>query len=660
MRALITRPREDAQLLAPALLEIGVEAMIEPLLEVVPRPDAVISLAGVAGLIFTSANGARAFARLRSERALTAFAVGDATAEALGDAGFAAVISADGDVGDLAALIRRRFDPRKGALLHVAGSAVAGDLAGTLGEAGFVVRRVILYEAKPATRLSQQAIDALERGLIDLVLIFSPRTGATFASLVKAHNLARAVERTTLAALSRRVAEASAALPWRQIRIAAAPTTASLMALVEDLAGASPDGEPAPRQAMSEPAPANQPPQPAPASLAAAAPALRPRPSLAAAMVAGLVTALAVLVVFVGLLWLARDSWRADPQRLFAGAPPATAGADASSTSPRLDQIERGLAAATETVAAADQRLDALAGELKLVRELLAQPNLDVHPPTVDLKPLEDRTERLEAALAAVDRLAQRLRLIESQPKPPMVDPAEIARLQQAQRELADRLAREEATPKPNPADAQLLAELEKGERGLAERLIKLETAMAAERAASGRAAALLLAVVQLKAALAGSGGFAPELKAVRALAGEDGEITQAAGALEPRQQKGVASLEMLRQRFEDAAAAAIRAEIAGPDQGVIGEALNRVASLVSIRRRNATDGLQGKLARAEKALEGGDLDGALLAQDGIQGPPGDALKAWIADARTRLAADRAIERMLTRATQLLGQRPAP
>ena len=78
MRALVTRPRAEAAELAEALAARGIAALLEPLLDIRYRelgdpPD----LAGVQAVLCTSANGVRAFARLRPERAVKLFAVGE-------------------------------------------------------------------------------------------------------------------------------------------------------------------------------------------------------------------------------------------------------------------------------------------------------------------------------------------------------------------------------------------------------------------------------------------------------------------------------------------------------------------------------------------------------------------------------------------------------
>ncbi|HEV8678187.1 MAG TPA: uroporphyrinogen-III synthase, partial [Stellaceae bacterium] len=156
LRALVTRPEEDAAPLAAALAERGIDVTLEPLLAIRPLAEAPIDLTGVQALLFTSANGVRSFAELAGGRGLAgwrelpAFAVGNATAAAAHSAGFARVESAAGDVAALAKLAAERLDPKAGALFHAAGSAVAGDLAGLLEQAGFTLRREMLYEARPA------------------------------------------------------------------------------------------------------------------------------------------------------------------------------------------------------------------------------------------------------------------------------------------------------------------------------------------------------------------------------------------------------------------------------------------------------------------------------------------------------------------------------
>ena len=119
MKALVTRPREDSGALVDVLRDRGIEAVVEPLLEIRPRDNPTLDVTGVQALLFTSANGARAAAAATADRDLPVFAVGDATAHEAQSLGWTRVESAGGNVEDLARLVARRLKPEDGALLLV-------------------------------------------------------------------------------------------------------------------------------------------------------------------------------------------------------------------------------------------------------------------------------------------------------------------------------------------------------------------------------------------------------------------------------------------------------------------------------------------------------------------------------------------------------------
>lgn len=229
-RVLITRPREDAARLAAALARHGIESLVEPLIRIHYRSNVDLDLADVQVLLATSANGVRAFVLASDRRDLPVLAVGDATARTARRAGFERVESAHGDVASLAALARRRCDPAAGALLHVAGSAVAGDLAGALSGNGFHVRRAVLYEARTVGALSAAAIAALQQDELAGVVLFSPRTAATWARLVSAAGVSQCCRRLVACCLSAAVADAASAVSWQRLQVAKHATQAALLA----------------------------------------------------------------------------------------------------------------------------------------------------------------------------------------------------------------------------------------------------------------------------------------------------------------------------------------------------------------------------------------------------------------------------------------------
>jgi uroporphyrinogen-III synthase len=239
VKALVTRPAEDAAPLVRALAERGIESLLAPMLEIRPTAEGARHLnemlASAQAVLFTSANGVRAFAAASARRELPAFAVGDASAAAARLAGFRSVASAGGDVADLAALVAARLSPPGGALVHAAGSSVAGDLAGALQPLGFTLHRAVLYDAVQAEALEPEVVAGLARGEIALALFFSPRTAAGFVRLAAAQGVGEACRAVAALALSAAVAAALEPLSWRHLRIAAAPSQRDLLAALDAL-----------------------------------------------------------------------------------------------------------------------------------------------------------------------------------------------------------------------------------------------------------------------------------------------------------------------------------------------------------------------------------------------------------------------------------------
>jgi uroporphyrinogen-III synthase len=246
LKILVTRPPEDAEPLVRELQARGHTAVLSPLLHIRVDTSARVDLNGVQAVLFTSANGVRAFAQVCARRDVAVLAVGPSTAEAARAAGFAEVETAGGDSGALADLAIRTRDPAGGALFHAAGSVTAGDLKQHLEAAGFAVQRQALYAAEPAPSLSPAALSALHAGEVDAALFFSPRTAATFVKLARTANLTDPCGRVMAVCLSPAVANAVSALPWRDVRTAERPDRAALLRTLDDMAGPS---APAPGEA---------------------------------------------------------------------------------------------------------------------------------------------------------------------------------------------------------------------------------------------------------------------------------------------------------------------------------------------------------------------------------------------------------------------------
>jgi uroporphyrinogen-III synthase len=74
MRLLLTRPEAESKALAARLASSGILSVAAPLLRIVPLADAVLDLADVRALLFTSVNGVAAFRERSPRRDLPVYA----------------------------------------------------------------------------------------------------------------------------------------------------------------------------------------------------------------------------------------------------------------------------------------------------------------------------------------------------------------------------------------------------------------------------------------------------------------------------------------------------------------------------------------------------------------------------------------------------------
>jgi uroporphyrinogen-III synthase len=237
LRALVTRPQEEALSLAAALADRGIDAVIEPMMEVHYRTAAAPDLANVQAVLCTSANGVRALARISRERDRPLLAVGDATASRARAEGFTNVASAGGDIADLVRLAAVRLPPKGGRLLHIAGEVVAGDLSGALRAQGFSAERIVLYDARPVATLSESAIRALCSGKIDFAVFFSPRTAAIFVKLANDAGLADCCRTITAFSISPAADAALTTLSWCDRHVAERPSQGALLDQLDRVLG---------------------------------------------------------------------------------------------------------------------------------------------------------------------------------------------------------------------------------------------------------------------------------------------------------------------------------------------------------------------------------------------------------------------------------------
>jgi uroporphyrinogen-III synthase len=229
MRLLVTRPEPDNERTAAALRAGGHDVMLAPLLHIETVLDADLGAPPFAGILITSANGARALAShpRRSEcLGLPVLAVGRSSADAARHAGFSDVTSADGDATDLARLAAARFAGVVSPLLYLAGE----DRSAEMDTPGLAVRTVVAYRAAKAKAFPSPVLDVLQRGTLDGVLHFSRRSVESY--LACGRGILAAALRPAHYCLSARAAEPLKAAGAVHIQVAERPDEASLLTLV--------------------------------------------------------------------------------------------------------------------------------------------------------------------------------------------------------------------------------------------------------------------------------------------------------------------------------------------------------------------------------------------------------------------------------------------
>ncbi len=215
-RIIITRALPEAETTAALVVEAGAIGVLAPLLTIEPR-HCDTRLDGVQAIIFTSANGVRAFS---SQAPARAFCVGPATASAARAAGFEVVGVTHGGAVALTEAVCAACDPKRGKLLHVSGADIAFDVAGALSRRGFEAERRVAYEACAAP--------APPAGLLapaDAILFHSARAARVFLAFG-----APGAAHLRAVCISPAVAEVIAGLSWTDLALAATPTDGALIA----------------------------------------------------------------------------------------------------------------------------------------------------------------------------------------------------------------------------------------------------------------------------------------------------------------------------------------------------------------------------------------------------------------------------------------------
>jgi len=709
---LITRPEEDALPLAETLRARDLRVLIEPMLRIKPIRDVAFDVTGVQALLFTSSNGIRAFAALDRRRDLPLFTTGEASARVARNLGFKNVEAADGDVAGLVRMVRHRLKPEDGPLFHGAGSVVAGELATQIADAGFDLRREVIYEAVQADALSPQLLQRLSERQIDIVLLFSPRTAETFVNLIKGLGDQReAVERglggIVALCFSPAVADAARALPWRSVDAAERPDLSAMLNLIEranatlDAEAAAepvPEAVPVPEARPAAPVADPRTPDLSPASVRdATLPSRRARGWVwvSAAVIAGFVVLAALATIPAWSPWTDdtptsstgtfsdSDGDAATAETTTADDTSSDTAADAASES----DADASAASETDTTSTAVDTPDGTgtdsAGAVTTGNEGTAASSATAGNDTLETLPfapagLPEVGEPVEEQVAAVD---EPVATLESQAAttpsvdgaeagaPSTADPANTADIAALAERVTgiEQLLIDFMTEVPAQSLADVKAEVQRlidENEGLRNQLTILT-----DRFEQSDATAFMLAVGRLGAALNEGRPFAPELDTLNKLASADPQLASASPALEalaPHAATGAPSEIRLVAWFPETARAIVQAAQQDSASGIVDaeeggwfdRLIGRITDLVTVRPVGAEvegDSPAAHVARAEAHLQTGDLESAVVELELLTGAPAEAAAAWLTDAKARLAVEPAFRTLDQLALERLG-----
>jgi uroporphyrinogen-III synthase len=217
MRVLVTRPMPAAERTAAELARRGHEPVLLPLMRAEHRLDRLRE--GPApqtfALVLTSGEAIRALAELsqderRSYLDLPLFAVGETTATAARDLGFAMVEAGGGDGAALARhlLSSPNLDPSR-PVLYLAGNPRSPELEQHLVNSSRRVEVVECYRMLPIPRETEELVKVLTPAPHG-VLLYSSETARQFAAIVESTEIASTLKNTRFLCLSHKIA---AALP---------------------------------------------------------------------------------------------------------------------------------------------------------------------------------------------------------------------------------------------------------------------------------------------------------------------------------------------------------------------------------------------------------------------------------------------------------------
>lgn len=225
---LLTRPEAEAMQTKAKLEAAGHTAVLAPIM----RPERVTfdMPTDDRSLIVTSKNAVHFGLRSIKDLSRPIYAVGDATADAVRDLGFANVTVGPGNVKGLIEILSEHGSvPRP--YTYLRGETVSYDLTGAITAAGGNCVDAVVYRMQACPELPKPASDLLRAGEIDAALFYSVAIANLFEELVADTEDMAVLKTVDAYSMSSRIEEALLG-PWRGKFHPLQPREDALLALI--------------------------------------------------------------------------------------------------------------------------------------------------------------------------------------------------------------------------------------------------------------------------------------------------------------------------------------------------------------------------------------------------------------------------------------------
>ena len=217
MHILLTRPLDDCKDLIIKFKSLGHKVSHLPVLKIESLEYEKINFNDYKGIIFTSSNAVKNLNLENINKKINCFCVGSATEKIVKQKGFQNIFCAEGNVNNLKEIILQSFDHTQGSLLYVSGQLVSSNLDRDLISEGYLVKRIVNYNALPIEEINEEFINDLKSLIPDMIFIYSENSARNCLNLLKKYGLADIWMNTNLMCIGEKASAILNEIKWKKI-----------------------------------------------------------------------------------------------------------------------------------------------------------------------------------------------------------------------------------------------------------------------------------------------------------------------------------------------------------------------------------------------------------------------------------------------------------